>query len=319
MGFSGLPPRPEQNLAVQALNVWSQRADIAIVHEELPWTELLAGVPPDTILKREKDGLIGFYRSKGMQLVFVADANDGLAREKEAPQLRAAGRSLTEASIQRLYRDWILAFVRRFRPEYVGFAAETNLIRAAAPAPLYQAVVTVANAAAADVGGLPNPPRRFVSVQVETAWGKLIGRPYQGVETDFRDFPFIEVLALSSYPYFSWATPAELPNDYYRRLVAGHPVPVMVVEGGWASGSAGSLVSSPARQAEYFRRQAALLAEVEALAWLQLTPTDIDVSSFPTETQALLPPFATLGVLDVDLRPKPALAVWDSVYSLTRR
>ncbi|MBL8988460.1 MAG: hypothetical protein JNJ80_19465 [Gemmatimonadetes bacterium] len=319
MGFAGLPPRLDQNVAVQALEIWTRRADIAIVHEELPWTALLAGTPPDTLLAREKDGLIQYYRAKGLALVFIADATDGLAREKEAPQLRAAGRSLTEPAVQRLYRDWILAFVRRYRPEYVGLAAETNLIRFAAPRPVYNAVVQVVNAAAADLAALASPPRRFISVQVEVAWGKLVNTPYQGIETDLADFPFVELLGLSSYPYFGWPDPAQLPDDYYSRLLAGRSLPVMVVEGGWASGSSAGFTSSPARQAQYLARQARLLERTTALGWLQLTPTDLDLSSFPADVRDQLTPFATLGVLDANLAPKPALAVWDSLFSRRRQ
>jgi hypothetical protein len=322
LGFAALPPRLDQAVAVQALEAWSSRADIAIVHEELPWTDLLAGVSPDSILRPSKDGLIDYYRAKGLRLVFVADANDGLAREKEAPQLRAAGRSLTEPAVQRLYRDWILAFVRRYRPEFVGLAAETNLIRIAAPAPLYAAVVAVTNAAADDLRALSDPPRLFVSVQVEVAWGKLIGQPYQGIERDFTDFPFIQLLGLSSYPYFGWSDPDDLPVDYYRRILAGRSLAVMVVEGGWASGSLAGPVafaSNPAKQARYFRKQAELLAGVGAVGWLQLTPTDIDVAAFPADLQEAIRPFSSLGVFDSNLAAKPALAVWDSLFRLARR
>lgn len=320
MGFSAFPPRLDQDLAVRAVQTWSQRADAAIVHEELPWTELIAGVPPDTILAREKDGLIQFYRSKGLQLVFIADANDGLSRDKEAPRLRAAGRSITEAGIQRVYRDWIMAFVRRYRPEYVGLAAETNLIRLIAPGSLYQAVVAVTAAAAGDLKALANPPKLFVSVQVETAWGKLGAQTgYLGVEQDFRDFPFLELLGLSSYPYFGWTDPADLPNDYYGRLLDGRSTPVMVVEGGWASASAAGFATSPDKQARYFERQVELLTRSQAVGWLSLAPTDIDVAAFPADVQTAIRPFASLGVLDVDLEPKPALAVWDRWFRLPRR
>ena len=323
MGFSGFPPRLDQTVAVQALEAWTSRADIAIVHEELPWAELLAGVPPDSILRPTKDGLIQYYRAKGLELVFVADANDGLSRGREAPQLRSAGRSITELGVQRLYRDWILAFVRRYHPEYLGLAAETNLIRVAAPPALYAAIVAVTNAAAADLQALVNPPRLFVSVQVEVAWGKLIGRPYQGVEQDFRDFPFIQLLGLSSYPYFGWNDPNDLPPDYYRRILEGRNLGVMVVEGGWASasvaGPATSFTSSPAKQARYFGVQARLLADLPTVGWLSLAPTDIDVPFFPAELQDAIRPFASLGVLDVNLAPKPALTVWDSLFRLPRR
>ena len=40
---------------------------------------------------------------------------------------------------------------------------------------------------------------------------------------------------------------------------------------------------------------------------------------FLSTTALLLLPFASLGVYDVQLRPKPALAVWDSVFALPRK
>jgi hypothetical protein len=319
MGFSNFPPKLDQAVAVQALQAWATRADIAIVHEELPWTGLLAGTPPDTILAHEKDDLIGFYRSRNLRLVFVADADDGLSRDREAPELRALGRSIAEPVVQAAYRAYIMAFVRRYHPEYVGLAAETNLIRYAAPAALYHGVVQVANAAHADLASLPDPPKIFVSVQVEVAWGKLIGQSYQGVEQDFQDFPGLDLLGLSSYPYFAWVDPNDVPAEYYSRILNGRSLPVMVVEGGWASENAGTYVTSPAKQARYLAKQARLLGAVSALGMIQLTPTDIDLTAFPADLRESVRPFATLGVFDVTLTPKPALQVWDSLFALPRR
>ena len=317
LGFSAAPPRPDQAAVLQSLDLWTRRADLAIVHEELPWTDLVAGVPPDTILAREKDGLIAYYRGKGLGLVFVADGTDGLAREKDAPALRALGRSITEPGIRALYRDYVSAFVRRYRPDYVGLAAETNLTRAIGSPELYAGLVAAANQAAAALTESPTHPPLFVSVQVEVAWGKLAGAgPFLGVAEDFADFPFVQMLGLSSYPYFVWADPADLPDDYYARLVIGHPVPVMVVEGGWASSLAGGTGFSPAKQARYLARQARLLDEAGGLGLIQLTFTDLDLPTYPAEVRTALEPFAHLGLVDAQFQPKPALAVWDSLFAL---
>jgi len=42
-------------------------------------------------------------------------------------------RSLTDPAVQQVYRDYMLAVARRLNPDYIGLAAETNLIRAVAP------------------------------------------------------------------------------------------------------------------------------------------------------------------------------------------
>ena len=71
-------------------------------------------------------------------------------------------------------------------------------------------------------------------------------------------------------------------------------------------------------QARYIRRQAYLLRSVNAIGVFQLTFTDLDVSAIPQPPGSILPIFATLGMVDTHLRPKPVLAVWDSVFAIRR-
>ena len=52
-----------------------------------------------------------------------------------------------------------------------------------------------------------------------------------------------------SHPYFGWGAPEDIPLDYCKRLLAGRSLPVMIVEGGRASASTGTLASSPHEQA----------------------------------------------------------------------
>lgn len=300
---------------MRGIDLWSTRAEIAAIHEELPWTELLAGTSPDAILDRDKVGLVQYYRSKGLQLYFMADLTDGLARELEAPQLRALGRSLGEPAVQRVCRDYVAAVVRKLQPDYVGVAAETNLIRAAAPAPLYAAVMQAAAALAGDVAAMTAAPR-FISVQVETAWGRLGGNgQFVGIDADLRDFPFTQMLGLSSYPYFGFAQPEDVPADYYSRLLPGPTLPAMVVEGGWTSASAATIVSSPQLQARYVARHAELLDRANARALIQLVFADLDLASFPPPLPANLPLFVNIGLTDSTFAAKPALAAWDALYA----
>ena len=104
----------------------------------------------------------------------------------------------------------------------------------------------------------------------------------------------------------------EIPLDYYSRLVAGAPLPLYVIEGGWPSTSA--LGSSPDEQRRYIERQARLLDTAGALAWFQITFTDLDVATLG----AGLAPFADLGLVDKSLQPKAALATWDAVFARPR-
>jgi hypothetical protein len=154
-----------------------------------------------------------------------------------------------------------------------------------------------------------------VSVQVDWAWGRLLGgNVYEGVAQDFTDFPFLDEIGLSSYPYLAgFAVPEDIPINYYSRLLEGHSLPAMITEGGWSSASIDTIVSSEDEQKRYIQRQRRLLDEVGAIAVFQLTFTDLDLSAFPGQPPNLAL-FARLGLVDTDLNPKTALGAWDAIF-----
>jgi hypothetical protein len=290
------------------------------MHLDVPWALLLAGTSPEEALRRDGVDLEHYYRSKHLTLVVTIDVTNGLGRESEAPALVAAHRSITEPEVQRLYRNYVRALVEMLHPDFLGLAAETNLVRAIAPRPVYDAVVRMTNDAAADIRRQrpASPPPLYVSVQVETAWGGLLKQSaFVGIDQDMRDFPFMNVIGLSSYPYLGgFKDPDQIPLDYYTRVKGSRSLPVMVVEGGWPSASVrGVFSSSPEMQARYIARQSELLDAAKAIGVFQLSFTDLDLASFPKPLPAILPLFATLGLVDSDIRPKPGLAIWDKVYA----
>ncbi|CAN5357606.1 hypothetical protein BH11PSE9_BH11PSE9_32750 [soil metagenome] len=324
MGFGGLQPRLTVESAVENVDNFSTRAEMAAIYNDVPWKELLAGTDAETIIKRDQLGLVNLYRAKGLKLLFVADPANGLARESEAAQLSALGRSLTEPAIQQVWQDYVLAAARLLEPDWICLAVETNLIRISAPAALYNAVRQSANntATALRAAGLAHPPKLMSSVQVETAWGLMPGQngQFQGIATDRSDFAFTECLGLSSYPYLVKARPQDIPDDWYSRVVGGSSIPTMVSEGGWNSATvstpdSATLASSPELQREYIDRQAQLLDSISAVGWVQLYFADLDLSALQPSTRDSLKPFAYLGLTDSDFKPKSALSAWDALHA----
>jgi hypothetical protein len=323
MGFSGIAPRPDISLTIQTIDLWATRADAALILSEPPWVSLLAGAAPDSLVRADQLGLANYYRSKGLRIIASVDPTNGLNRASDSQALVDAGRSLTEPAIQQLYRRYVTALDTIVHPEYLSVVSETNLIRAIAPPSLYDALVAVGNGAAADVRAVDPTVKIFGTVQVEVAWGKLVpGAAFVGVDQDRVDFPFLQVLGLSSYPYLGGFTdPDSIPNDYYSALTAlitgNDPLPEMVIEGGWPSDSAG-VAGTPEKQDRYIVRHQAILDRAQAIGWFQITFTDLDVANFPVPPGTSLGPFAHLGLVDKDLAPKPALAVWDAAFRRPR-
>ena len=314
MGFSGIPPTNDLPTALASIDKWSRRADAAIMSFELPWDSLLAGVSTITLVTRDQEPLANYYRAKGHHVWIYLDPANGLNRGGESDGLVRNGRSITEPEIQSMFRRYAVVIDSIVRPSHLGLALETNLIRGASPDSLYQAIRQVANDTAAEIRAVDTQVKLSVSVQVDVAWGRLGGvNIYQGVDLDFFDFPFIDELGLSSYPYLSgFDAPEDIPLNYYSRLVDGRNIPVMVVEGGWSSVTVANNASSEEEQRRYILRQAELLDEAHAVAVFQLTFTDIDLSSYPPNPILYL--FANLGLVDVHLDPKPALRAWDTVF-----
>lgn len=321
MGFSAIPPSTDPAIQLPTLSMAAAHSDAGLIQLSIPWNTLLGGTSAPDEVRMVRLPLVQYYRGGGRVIVVALDVTNGLDRSAEDPELVASGKSITDPAIQQVYREYVAAVDTILRPEYLSLAAETNLVRAAAPAAIYAAVVTMTNAAAAERRADATTAKLMISVQVEVAWGKLQGGPYVGIAQDRTDFPFLDALGLSSYPYLGgYADPDELPDDYYSHLIAGNPLPEVVLEGGWPSRNVSAqITSTPAEQARYIARQAELLDKAGAAGLLQITFTDLAVSSFPPPTNTSLVPFAYNGLVDTVLAPKPALTTWDSVFAVRYR
>jgi hypothetical protein len=317
MGFSPLPPRLSIAEVLRTAGEVAKHADASLMVLDIPWAALLADTSAALLVRRDQLPLANILRQKGNPLAVTLEPANGLDRGAEAAVLVSLGRSITEPAVERAYREYVVAFDSIVRPTWLNVAVETNLIRAASKPAVYSALVTMSNAAATQLRAAGSTTKLMVSVQVDVAWGRLTGTggAFVGVQRDRTDFPFGEVLGLSSYPYLAgFTTPEQLPLDYYSRLASGAPaLPMMVMEGGWTSASVPGVTSSPELQARYIRRQMQLADSAKLLGVFQITFTDLDLASFGLPAGSILPLFAQIGLVDVNYAAKPALAVWDSV------
>jgi hypothetical protein len=320
MGFANSAPRFDSiDTLILSLTLWTQRADAAIISTEVPWDSLLAGESAQRYVLHNYTDLANFYRGKNFRLWVYLDPANGLNRSSDSNPLVAQGKSIAQADVQKIYRRFAVVMDSMLRPDHLGLALETNLIRSIAPLAIYTGVKQAANAAAADVRSMDANVKLSVSVQAEVAWGNLAGSgSYSGIDQDLADFPFVEEIGISSYPYFNFSKPEELPIDYYSRLVAGKSLPLFVSEGGWASetfaGPNGTITSNTTIQQNYITRQSQLLDHANAIALFQLTFTDINLSTVPSYVDPTIKYFTSLGLVGIHLQTKPSLTVWDALF-----
>jgi hypothetical protein len=323
MGFQNSAPRFDDfNLFLQSLDIWTKRADAAIISVDVPWDSLYAGKSVKQYVFNNYKGLVDYYRGKNFKLWLYIDPANGLNRGSDARALIVLGKSMTQSDVQKLYRRFAVVMDSVLRPEHLGLALETNLIRAASSPSLYDGIKKAVNDAAADVRAIDKNVKLSISAQADFAWGRLLGNGmYIGIERDFVDFPFIQELGISSYPYFGFSKPEDIPLDYYSKLVDKKTLPIFVSEGGWPSKSftvAGAnpkiITSDSTVQKNYIIRQGQLLDKAQATALFQLVVTDIDSSGLPSNVDPNINNFIYLGVLDVNLKTKPSLTTWDEIF-----
>ncbi len=151
MGFMSSAPRPDIQLYLESLALWTQHADATIISTELPWDSLLNGENPVTYVVDNYVELVNYCRSTNMKLWVYLDPANGLNRASDSDPLVARGKSIAQADIQQVYRRFVFVVDSILRPDHLGLALETNLIRLAAPDSIYEGVKRAAGEAAADV------------------------------------------------------------------------------------------------------------------------------------------------------------------------
>ena len=324
MGFSAIPPRlTDARSLLDAIAAWRPHADAAILQHDIQWGALFAGATPASQIEEHVVPLAQYYRSLGLSpLVITIEPLNSGARDREAWELLAAGRSITEPAIQALYKSYVTEVARLARPDYLVLALEVNLVRAVAPASLYNALVSMTKAGASGIRAAGLTTRLGVSVEVETAWNLLPRETLQGtllfkgIATERSHFNFVQFLGLSAYPHMGGFTaPSQIPTNYYSRLRGAPALPVMVVEGGWTSNSGPYWSGSLTIQAAWITRQAVLLDAAQAVALFQLNAPDIEASTFYVGPGVDISPLLFLGVFDVNLQPKPSLVACDQILA----
>ena len=121
--------------------------------------------------------------------------------------------------------------------------------------------------------------------------------------------PHVDLVAFTTYPFFDYATPAEIPRDYYAEAEEHAGGRIGLSEIGWPSAPIAPLEGSaleglggtPEEQAAFIARLRDLLA-----------PLDLEFAmwSWAYDTDTVGPPFDSIGLAANDGTPKPAWDAW---------
>jgi hypothetical protein len=218
---------------------------------------------------------------------------------------------LADDGARRAFVDDLIEFAREHRPPLLGVGNEVNRIWEEEPEAFDAWVRTLPEVV--DAVRFVSPETQvFATFQYEFLVGSaaITGHPRAEDWTPFEAaVPYLDLVAFTTYPYFEFTSPEDVPADYYAPITRRTALPVGFTEVGWPSAPIEPLVGSafedlggtPAEQVRFIERLDELFAPVDLAFALWVWAYD---------TEAVGPTFASLGLHEYDGAPKPALEAW---------
>lgn len=308
MGMAGLIPANFPD---------SSEEDWLNLYQSLPETGELLGVYTSWTDSEETEG----------EIPKVVEAEFGLAEEYDFIPLVALGTyrdaaageiettiSWTDADQVARFRQVAVRIAERYQPLFLSLGIEINRYYDHDPDGF--AAFVVAYSEIYDAIKAVSPDTLVFTVfQLETLRGAgyLTGTS-QGRQAHWELLdmfqPRLDLAVFTTYPYFDYTSPADIPDDYYTEIAEHTDRPIAFSESGWLSAPLSTAPDSEfggseAEQADFVQRFFELTADLDLAFAMWSFPNDIG--------PAINPAFETVSLRHNDGRPKPALAVWHGV------
>lgn len=327
-GFFPNPPELTDKSQLATLPGIGEHGDVILIQEALPWADFLDGMDGDSQSIQQQRNLTVLASQNGLEVIFVIDPLNGLNRSQFAPlPPQLTGGNFGTPGMRTVYKNYALRLTREFHPRYLGLASEINTYADAHPDD-FQNFVSLYRETYAAIKTESPDTQVFVTFQ----WDDLNnvipfdptgGERYQIKWEQIEIFePFLDVWAISTYPFVAFNSGTDIPSDYYTPLLTRTDKPLVVAEGGVNSHAIGQFHCTPQDQVDYLNAIHTQLGGRLSF-WVYLILNDIDGEAYrdfltqngmQTNADTILW-FAAVGLRELDGTSKPALQVWDSFHN----
>jgi hypothetical protein len=323
--FPSSPEITTESLIATIENI-GQHGDVILSMPQVPWAEFIESSDGESPAIEQMRGSLDLARQNGLEFIFVIDPLQAFDRRVIAslpPEL--AGGDFSTPGVRSAFENYALRLVREFHPRYLGLASEINTYADAQPddfsnyVTLYHEVYPAIKAEAPET-------KLFVTLQWEdlNSAGVFSDDSPGGIKWDIVEQfePDLDVYAISTYPYFTFESAVQIPQDYYAPLLSHATKPLAIAEGGYLSQDAGTFHGSAQDQIDYLQAIKGQLGERLAF-WVYLLIDDVNLEAYadyltghgsPAGVESLAY-FGSLGLRTKTGEPKPALEVWDGFQS----
>ena len=324
-GFYPSVPTLTLESILDTFQAMGEHGDVILIQQNVPWGDFVEGTDGKSKTIDHIRNIARLARQNGLEVVFVVDPLNALNRSAFfGLPVDLAGANFATPEIRQAYRNFTLRVMREIHPRYLGLASEINTYANAHPEDFVNVVSLYRETYA--LGKVEAPETQvFVTFQWEDlnnlSPGTAEGRVAYSTNWDQVEAfePELDLWVISSYPFFALRSAAEMPADYYARLLSHPDKPLAVGEGGYTSRPIGPFFGTPQDQVDFLKALHGQIGE-RLTFWVYLLLSDFDPAEYAkimriqgraeADIDALWM-FAAVGLRESDGTPKAALAMWD--------
>ncbi len=311
MGFSSLPGQGTEDAYVDTFKLAGENGEIILLQRAPPWDEFRPGaeVAAETLRLTSQEKSLA--EENGLQIFVAVDPLDAADRARLAglPE-DLAGAGFDNPDVRAALTSYAKYLALNLKPRYMALGVEVDLYYDARPEDFPNFVSLYFEAYDA-VKDLSPETLVFPTFQLENMEDRLSPKaePVTRWHLVQQFEPKLDVLAVSTFPSFVFATPDDIPRDYYSHLglLLDRPIPIGIASMGYSSGaSRDDLNQGTEEEQESFVRR--VLEDAEGMGMIFVIWFASGDPSFATD-----PPFDLLrhiGLLRADGSEKPAWKVW---------
>jgi hypothetical protein len=310
MGFSSVPRELSAEAYAETFELAAEHGEMVLIQRTPPWEDFLPGgrVSDDTATTTAAEK--SHIRDRDLRLFFAIDPTDGTTGRDQLAGLPAAlsARDFSDPDVRRAFVAYAEYVAINYRPEYLALGVEMNQYYTKNKDGFEDFKTLYAEAYATVKKASPDT-KVTVTMQYEDLQGIL---PTQ--DAHFPDWqllrafePNMDIVTISTYPSFSFASADAIPENYYTQLRAFTDLPIAIAQMGYSSAEVGQGVSSGSEsdQAAFLRRALADAEEMEMRFVVWFAGWD---PSFAREGAEAA--FQHIGLLRGDNSEKPAWSEW---------
>jgi hypothetical protein len=266
MGLGSVPRELNADAYADAFRLAGENGELVLIQRVPPWEDFLPGNQISAATADTTAAEIDAARDNGLALFFSIDPTDAATGRDRLAALPAGyeGHGFDDPDIRAAFIAYAEYVALNYRPQYLALGVQMNLYFGQADANL-DAYIGLYEEAYHGVKAIAPDTSVTLTFQYEDLQGLLPTEDRHFPDWPLLDrfAPFMDVVAISTYPGFVYSRTSDIPQNYYSQLRAFTDKPIVIAETGFSSEPEGTeMAGSEEEQSAFVER---ILQEAEDL------------------------------------------------------